>query len=623
ESAIYVNIEELKRQSAQLQSVSSDQSSTHSLEWETHTDQQSGQLFYYNAATGETTWDSPFDQGEDYLKKKATECSGDENERYPEEDYSPTWSQGSFSDLTSERSPKGWISQLDKDGQTVYTSKYTHEKWIRVVDSSGKPYYYEKETNNSLWELPKFSTRSKITRPLHHQRSGNELDQDGNMFTEWPQDCSVLDAQKDSENSTKGKQIHLKNESMNSNFKQIHQNYGASMGNLEKVGIVNKTKVADNGKRLRKNWSSSWTVLHGGVLTFYKDTKSQQSGSLKSAPSQIQTEYTVDLRRATICWAPREKSSKKNVLELKTRNGSEYLIQYDSESIIGDWHKALLESIRQLNAEDPHEESSEGSQEPAGGSEKLNNKEKEEKDKKNRATRQVINSTNSETDPKNVRSKLKKLLQRRPTIQTIREKGYIKDQVFGCRLEVLCEREKTNIPVFVQKCITTVEKRGLDIDGIYRVSGNLAVIQKLRFKVDHEENLDLDNGQWEDIHVITGALKLFFRELPEPLFPFSHFDKFIAAIKIADYSQRVKCIRDLVGSLPPPNHTTMKLLFKHLRKSRVIEYHDENRMSVQSVAIVFGPTLLKPEIETGNIAVHMVFQNQIVEHILKEYERIF
>ncbi|MGH0124190.1 UNVERIFIED_CONTAM: hypothetical protein FKN15_054113, partial [Acipenser sinensis] len=56
---------------------------------------------------------------------------------------------------------------------------------------------------------------------------------------------------------------------------------------------------------------------------------------------------------------------------------------------------------------------------------------------------------------------------------------------------------------------------------------------------------------------------------------------------------------------------------------RVVEYRDENRMSVQSVAIVFGPTLLKPESETGNIAMHMVFQNQIVECILNDYEHIF
>lgn len=57
--------------------------------------------------------------------------------------------------------------------------------------------------------------------------------------------------------------------------------------------------------------------------------------------------------------------------------------------------------------------------------------------------------------------------------------------------------------------------------------------------------------------------------------------------------------------------------------SRVIDYGEENRMTTQSVAIVFGPTLLRPETETQNMAVHMVYQNQIVELILLEYESIF
>jgi hypothetical protein len=46
-------------------------------------------------------------------------------------------------------------------------------------------------------------------------------------------------------------------------------------------------------------------------------------------------------------------------------------------------------------------------------------------------------------------------------------------------------------------------------------------------------------------------------------------------------------------------------------------------MSVQSVAIVFGPTLLRPQTESANITVYMVFQNQIVELILKEFETVF
>lgn len=43
------------------------------------------------------------------------------------------------------------------------------------------------------------------------------------------------------------------------------------------------------------------------------------------------------------------------------------------------------------------------------------------------------------------------------------------------------------------------------------------------------EDLDLEEGHW-DIHVITGALKLFFRELQEPLFPYSHFNSFVQGI---------------------------------------------------------------------------------------------
>lgn len=46
-------------------------------------------------------------------------------------------------------------------------------------------------------------------------------------------------------------------------------------------------------------------------------------------------------------------------------------------------------------------------------------------------------------------------------------------------------------------------------------------------------------------------------------------------------------------------------------------------MSVQSIAIVFGPTLLRPQTESANMTVHMVFQSQIVELMLNEFQVIF
>ncbi|RXM29496.1 Rho GTPase-activating protein 15 [Acipenser ruthenus] len=206
-------------------------------------------------------------------------------------------------------------------------------------------------------------------------------------------------------------------------------------------------------------------------------------------------------------------------------------------------------------------------------------------------------------------------------MKTLQEKGIIRDQVFGCHLATLCKREETTIPNFVRQCLKNVEERGLEADGIYRVSGNLATIQKLRFLVDQEEKLNLDDSQWEDIHVVTGALKMFFRELPEPLFPFCFFELFVEAIKTQDYQQRVQSIKKLVSQLPKPNHDTMKVLFRHLQK--IIAKASENLMSTQGISIVFGPTLLWPQFDTGNMAVHMVYQNQIVELILTEYSEIF
>lgn len=46
-------------------------------------------------------------------------------------------------------------------------------------------------------------------------------------------------------------------------------------------------------------------------------------------------------------------------------------------------------------------------------------------------------------------------------------------------------------------------------------------------------------------------------------------------------------------------------------------------MTTQNIGIVFGPTLMRPERDNGNMAVNMVYQNQAVELILTEFDHIF
>ncbi|XP_064127065.1 rho GTPase-activating protein 27 isoform X6 [Loxodonta africana] len=586
-------------------------------EWGQYWDEESRRVFFYNPVTGETVWeDEPEDdelEGEMEMQPGLSPRSPHDQRpptpetdypelltSYPEEDYSPVGSfsePGPASPLTT---PPGWSCHVGPDQQTLYTNHFTQEQWVRLEDQHGKPYFYNPDDSSVQWELPQVPVPAP--RNIHK---------------------SIQDSDTPAQASPPEEKVHLAPElgEVDSWVDMSSAAAAAVTETLDKAGVLHRTKTADKGKRLRKkHWSASWTVLEGGVLTFFKDSKTSAPNSLKQ-PSKLSTpEYTVDLKGASLTWASKDKSSKKNVLELRSRDGSEYLIQHDSETIISTWHKAIAQGIQELSVDLPPEEESESCSADFGSSERLGSWRDKEDDLRPGAAAPTLGPGGQERDLSKVRQKLRKFLQRRPTLQSLRDQGYIKDQVFGCALAALCERERSQVPRFVQQCIRTVEARGLDIDGLYRVSGNLATIQKLRYKVDHDERLDLDDGRWEDVHVITGALKLFFRELPEPLFPFSHFCQFIAAIKLQDQAQRSRCVRDLVRSLPAPNHDTLRVLFQHL--CRVIEHREQNRMSVQSVAIVFGPTLLRPEKEIS-MPMTMVFQNQVVELILQQCSYIF
>ncbi|XP_069314759.1 rho GTPase-activating protein 12 isoform X6 [Eulemur rufifrons] len=564
DSPVYANLQELKISQSALPPLPGSPAIQINGEWETHKD-SSGRCYYYNRGTQERTWKPP------------------------------RWARD---------------ASISKDFQSLGDFQSSgDQEWLKHVDDQGRQYYYSADGSRSEWELPKYNASSQQQREIIKSRSLDRRLQEPIVLTKWRHSTIVLDTN-EKESPTASKPCFPENESSPSSPK--HQDTASSAKGQEKYGLLNVTKITENGKKVRKNWLSSWAVLQGSSLLF---TKTQGSSTSWFGSNQSKPEFTVDLKGATIEMASKEKSSKKNVLELKTRQGTELLIQSDNDTVINDWFKVLSSTISNQAVE--ADEAAEEETPDSPGIEK-HDKEKDQKEPKKLRSMKVSSIDSSEQ--KKTKKNLKKFLTRRPTLQAVREKGYIKDQVFGSNLASLCQRENSTVPKFVKLCIEHVEEHGLDVDGIYRVSGNLAVIQKLRFAVNHDEKLDLNDSKWEDIHVITGALKMFFRELPEPLFTFNHFNDFVNAIK-QEPRQRVAAVKDLIRQLPKPNQDTMQILFRHLK--RVIENGEKNRMTYQSIAIVFGPTLLKPEKETGNIAVHTVYQNQIVELILLELSSIF
>ncbi|XP_071347143.1 rho GTPase-activating protein 12-like isoform X2 [Trachinotus anak] len=629
ESPVYTNLQELKITQTNLPPLPSG-SPLHTLgDWETYKD-QNGRHFYYNRSTQERTWKPPRARDTSTGSYRGENHSAGESSETTPLSLSPSFlpflslSIGRLQPLSSEDTcfstyssqsdsqygspPRGWSEEMDEHGHTLYVSDYTNEKWLKHVDDQGRPYYYSADGSRSEWELPKYNVSPpQPSGDAPKSRSLDRKHMEPIVLTKWRHSAYVQ------EPNDKDAPLSPKPPSPDSSD-SCPSSPKPPASPSEKCGVLNVTKITENGKKVRKNWTSSWTVLQGSTLLF---AKGQGGGTSWFGSSQSKPEFTVDLRGGSVEWASKDKSSKKHVIELKTRQGTELLIQSENDNVINDWYRTLQDTISTHAWES--DEAIEEDMPDSPGFEKPD-KEKEHRDSKKGRAMKTSTSMDA-SDNKKTRHKLKKFLTRRPTLQAVRDKGYIKDQVFGCSLSSLCHRENSTVPDFVKMCIDHVENNGLCVDGLYRVSGNLAVIQKLRFAVNHDEKVNLADGKWEDIHVTTGALKMYFRELPEPLFTYTLFHDFVSAIKTPDYKQRVHSIKDLVRQLPKPNHDTMQLLFKHLRK--VIDHGEENRMTTQSVAIVFGPTLLRPETETWNMAVHMVYQNQIVELILLEYENIF
>ncbi|XP_069826474.1 rho GTPase-activating protein 9 isoform X2 [Dendropsophus ebraccatus] len=562
---VYCNLEEMKQRKGAPPSPTC--SPVHIVDnWEYHVDPITGRNFFINIETREKTWKPP-------RRSKTPGCT-----------VTP---------------PAGFESNEESDDPSSRSQPQISDSKDHSIDSSLSSSCSSLCSPSSDGEKPRLSyTRSMVLshsqrpRPSHRRNLSHHILDDFNNANLNPDinkfsSVLVLDAP--------------------------HE--------VEKTGQLNKTKIAEGGRKLRKNWTTSLVVLTRNSLVFYKDPKVQAPSDWK--PSNSKPESSMDLRGADIEWA-QDKSSKKNVIHLRMVTGNEFLLQSDKEGVVQEWYDALQRVIERLERENPLDDiilRRAGSMEILDGSGGEEDSPLKTKENRKFSLSWVSNNVGG-VDRKKVKHRLKKMLMKRPTLQTLQEKGLIKDQVFGCRLDALCYREHSTIPKFVRLCIDAVNEKGLDVDGIYRVSGNLSIIQKLRFVVDREEKLDLNSPEWEDIHVITGAMKMFLRELPEPIIPFSFFDEFIAAVQIPDVDEKVQILQELVRNLPEPNHDTLNYIICHL--NRVREHCEMNRMTTQNIGIVFGPTLMRPEKEQfSNIAANMVYQNQVVENFLTHYEEIF
>jgi len=190
--------------------------------------------------------------------------------------------------------------------------------------------------------------------------------------------------------------------------------------------------------------------------------------------------------------------------------------------------------------------------------------------------------------------------------------GKKKEPVFGKRLDP----NSSDIPTIITKCISLLDSKGYDTEGIFRIPGRTMMINEYKEKFDKEEDTSLEPLA-DDIHTVAGILKLYFRELPEPLCPYEFYDMFLGAVTISDEQTRCKQIKKVLKFLPKIYYKVIAYLVGYLW--RLSSHQDKNKMTPNNLAIVFAPSLLKPQNQSLQTQVEdspyaVSFLKTLIEH---------
>eukprot|EP00055_Hartaetosiga_balthica_P004559 m.12105 g.12105 ORF g.12105 m.12105 type:complete len:1216 (-) comp3955_c0_seq1:647-4294(-) len=143
------------------------------------------------------------------------------------------------------------------------------------------------------------------------------------------------------------------------------------------------------------------------------------------------------------------------------------------------------------------------------------------------------------------------------------------------------------LPRICRNIMQEVERRGLFTEGLYRISGTTSRVKELK------ESLVL--GKMEvmkevQIPTLTSLLKKFLREMDPPLLTHKLYHDFVGCLDKIGEEQQMQ-LSSVLQKLPVNNYRLLSTLIHHLQ--RVASESVTNRMSLENLALLFGPTMMK------------------------------
>ena len=196
--------------------------------------------------------------------------------------------------------------------------------------------------------------------------------------------------------------------------------------------------------------------------------------------------------------------------------------------------------------------------------------------------------------------------------------------VFGTPLEEHLRVTNRKISSVLDECVTYLRTYDfLDTEGLFRKTGGTAKTKHLKASLDAGVGTcSYFFTHQADPHTIASLLKMYLRELPEPLLTYDFFDDWMKAAQIEKPADRQVALFNVLDQLPPANFTNFRFLVEFL--SELKKFSEQNKMSASNIAIVVAPNILWPTGgESGANATYTSLASRIVESFIENYQQYF
>ncbi|XP_023189567.1 protein FAM13A isoform X5 [Xiphophorus maculatus] len=194
-------------------------------------------------------------------------------------------------------------------------------------------------------------------------------------------------------------------------------------------------------------------------------------------------------------------------------------------------------------------------------------------------------------------------------------------RVFGASLLELRERGlvEDGVPLLVRRMVEHLSKHALHQEGLFRVNGNVRAVETLKLRLESGGD-EAELLSESDLCTVSSLLKRYLRDLPEGLVGSAVQQKLIQHYEDRGGDVSWLVIRDFLQQLPDVHHNLLRYLCNFL--TLVDKNHEENRMTAQNLATVFGPSVFQvapsPEaVKDQNIC------NKIMVQFIQNYSCIF